>query len=71
MLTIELDDPEISEHMMISLIPDYHTGKPSSKQFQKRFPAHHKKLGKMNENRSIITKKFNSIFWAKSHHGLL
>ena len=45
--------------------PDYHMGKPSSKRFQLRFSAHHKGLIKANENQSIITKKFNSMFWEK------
>ena len=53
------------------MISDYHTGKPSSKWFGLRFPEHHKKLGKANEKKSIITKKFNPIFREKSYHELL
>ena len=60
MLTFDdLHDPRLSH------------GKPSSKQFQLRFPAHHKKLVKTNKNQSIITKKFNQIFRDKIHHGLV
>ena len=33
--------------------------------------AHHKQSAKMNENQSVISKKYNSIFQKKSHHGLL
>ena len=57
--------------MMIFLIPNYHTGKTLSKQFQIWFPAHHKKLVKLNENQSIITKKFRTIFREKSYQGML
>ena len=56
---------------MIFLIPDYHTGKTLSKQFQLWFPAHHKKLVKLNENQSILTKKFRTIFREKSYQGML
>ena len=44
---------------MTSLIPDIHTGKPSSKRFQLRFSAHNKKLIKLNKNKSFKTKNFN------------
>ena len=57
--------------MMNSLMSDYHTGKPTSKQFQLCFPTHHNKLVKANENQSIRTKKFNQIFWGKGHLRLL
>ena len=57
--------------MMNYLIPDYHTGKPTSKQFQLCFPTHHNKLVKENEKQSIKTKKFNQIFLGKAHLGLL
>ena len=57
--------------MIIFLIPDYHTRNLSAKRFQLRFLAHHKSLVKVNENRSIITKKSNPIFWGKNHPGLL
>ena len=65
---------------MIFLIPDYHTEKTLSKQFQLWFPAHHKKLVKLNENQSFITKKFRNYISGKKlpknvvismrHHGL-
>ena len=51
---------------MISLISDYHTGKPSFKRFQLQFPAQNKKVVKTNENQSFITKKFNPIFQEKT-----
>ena len=51
--------------MMIFLIPDYHTEKTLSKQFQLWFPAHHKKLVKLNENQSNKTKKFKTTFREK------
>ena len=47
--------------MIVSFIPDYNTGKILSKQSQLRFLAHHKKLVKLNENQSIITKKGRAI----------
>ena len=50
---------------MIFLIPDYHTEKTLSKQFQLWFPAHHKKLVKLNENQSFITKKFRNYISGK------
>ena len=56
---------------MNSLISDYHTGKPTSKQFQLCFPTHHNKLIKANENQSIRTKKFDQIFCGKGHFELL
>ena len=47
---------------MASLIPDYHTGTSSSKQFQLRFSTHHKGLIKTNENHSVITKNLTRYF---------
>ena len=58
-LTTEFDEQETFERMMTSLIPDIHTGKPSSKRFQLRFSAHNKKLIKSNKNKSFRTKNFN------------
>ena len=60
-MTTEFDDLKKCLHMMISLIPYYHTGKTSSKRFQLRISAHYKKLVKTNENKFIINKKFNPI----------
>ena len=57
--------------MIIFLIPYYHTGKTFSKQFQLWFPAHHKKLIKLNKDQSIIIKKFRTIFQKKSYQGML
>ena len=57
--------------MKTTQIPHYHTGKPSSKQFQLRFSVHHKKLVETNENQSIITKRFDPIFRRKSRHSLV
>ena len=61
---------------MISLILDYKRGKLPYKRFQLSFPAHHKTLLKINEDQSIITNKFNPLFWEEgtgwggwgSHH---
>ena len=52
------------------LIPDNHTGKPSSKRFQLQFSTYHKTLVRTNENQSIITLKVIQIFQEKSHHEL-
>ena len=70
-LFIYFGNPEKCEHMTIFLIPDNHTGKLSSKRFRLQFSTHHIKLVKINENQSIIKKKFNLIFRKKCHHGLL
>ena len=70
-LSIEFNDPQKFKHRIISQILNYRMGKPSSKGFQKRFPAHHKQLSKTNENQSVISKKFKPTFQEKSHHGLL
>ena len=51
---------------MLTLIPDYHMGKPSSKRFQLRFSAQHKELVKANKKESLIIKKFNRVFLEKS-----
>ena len=48
---------------MISLILDYKRGKLPYKRFQLSFPAHHKTLLKIDEDQSIITNKFNPLFW--------
>ena len=42
-----------------------HEKKRSSKQFQLRFPARHKKLVKLNKNQSIISIKINLMFQEK------
>ena len=53
-LTIEFDNPEKCKHMTSPLILDYHKGKPSSRQCENRFPAHHKKLEKKSPQIVVI-----------------
>ena len=60
-LTIEFNEREKCYHVMTSLIPDFYTGKPPSNRFESWRPAHHKKLIKANENKSIGTKRTTMI----------
>ena len=62
-LIIEFGNPPKCQQIMISLILDYKRGKLPYKRFQLSFPAHHKTLLKINEDQSIITNKFNPLFW--------
>ena len=70
-LAAKFNDLRICKHVMISLIQDYYTGKPSSKRFKQRFPVYHKRLVKTSENQSFIFKKSKLIFCDKSHRGFL